>query len=325
MPKKYHIKVSKADPRFTPIGKYATIEFREDCAGSCRACVKKQCVYNIFKDNFTHWSNMESPEFLYICKSCYRCVEDCTKGIFSMAINPEYRTLGDDYWTAGIINTTWAQAHTGAIPVSGAGYRGKFAGEGFDSIWTDMSEIVRPTRDGIHGREYISTNVELSRRPVRLKFNADATLATKETPILEIPLPITLLQPQFGLLSENVLLAIAAAAHEVGTLFFIQPESYTPAFQAYAANLVPCVTQANYQKYSNMIAASRMVEIADTPEIEKVIQALKNINMEIQRGEIISTPKRRKEHCNYLHFLSIHYIFTGHKRDAKLEQPIPAI
>ena len=26
-------------------------------------------------------------------------------------------------------------------------------------MWTDMSEIVRPTRDGIHGREYISTSV----------------------------------------------------------------------------------------------------------------------------------------------------------------------
>ena len=110
---------------------------------------------------------MTEPEYLYICKSCYRCVEECTKGIFSMAINPEYRTLGDDYWTANIINSTWAQAHTGAVPVSGAGYRGPFAGEGFDSIWTDMSEIVRPTRDGIHGREYINTMVELSRRPTQ--------------------------------------------------------------------------------------------------------------------------------------------------------------
>ena len=122
---------------------------------------------------------MTEPEYLYTCKSCYRCVEECTKGIFSLAINPEYRTLGDDYWTASIINSTWAQAHTGAIPVSGAGYRGPFAGEGFDSIWTDMSEIVRPTRDGIHGREYINTMVELSRRPMRLKFNADMSLATE--------------------------------------------------------------------------------------------------------------------------------------------------
>src|SRR5512136_2918003 len=230
MPKKYHIHTSKADPRFPPIGKYATIEFREDCAGSCRQCVKKRCVYDIFKDNFTHWSNMESPEFLYICKSCYRCVEECTKGIFSMAVNPEYRALGDDYWTANIINSTWAQAHTGAVPVSGAGYRGPFVGEGFDSIWTDMSEIVRPTRDGIHGREYINTMVELSRRPQRLKFNEDMSLATGATPILEIPVPVTFQEPKFGLLSENVLLSMAEAASELGTLMFISPENYSYSF-----------------------------------------------------------------------------------------------
>jgi ferredoxin len=278
MPKKYHIHTQIANPRFPPVGKYATIEFREDCAGSCRQCVKKKCVYNIFKDNFTHWSNMESPEFLYICKSCYRCVEECTKGIFSMAINPEYRTLGDDYWTANIINSTWAQAHTGAIPVSGAGYRGRFAGEGFDSIWTDMSEIVRPTRDGIHGREYINTTVELSRRPMHLKFNPDMSIATELTPILEIPLPITLLQPEFGLLSENVLLSMALAAHETGTLMFIQPESYAPAFGKYAANLVPCLKRENYQRYLKLVNQSRMVELAYEPGIEKEFPKLRAAN-----------------------------------------------
>lgn len=275
MPKKYSIHAAKADPRFTPIGKYATIEFREDCAGSCRSCVKKKCVYNIFKDNFQHWSNMESPEFLYTCKSCYRCVEECTKGIFSLAINPEYRILGDDYWTPQIINSTWAQAHTGAIPVSGAGYRGKFAGEGFDSIWTDMSEIVRPTRDGIHGREYINTMVELSRRPARLKFNKDMTLAGETAPILEIPLPVALQQPQFGVLSENVLLSAASAAQEVGSLFFIQAENYTAAFTPYATNLVPCLTADNFKEYSALIKPSRMVEIAYKTGIEKEIAALK--------------------------------------------------
>ena len=281
MPKKYHIHTAKTDPRFNPIGKYATIEFREDCAGSCRGCVKKQCAYDIFKDNADHWTNMESPEFLYICKSCYRCVENCTKGIFSMAINPEYRTLGDDYWTAGIINSTWAQAHTGAVPVSGAGYRGKFSGEGFDSIWTDMSEIVRPTRDGIHGREYISTVVELSRRPSQLKFNPDMTLATPQTPILEIPLPITLLEPQFGVLSHNVLVAMAAAAQELGTLLFIRPESYSPDLATYASNLAPCLSAGNLAKYSHIIKNSRLVEIADGPGTEAAISQLRDINPEV--------------------------------------------
>jgi ferredoxin len=276
MPKKYSIHPVKTDPRFPPIGKYATIEFREDCAGSCRACVKKKCVYNIFKDNFNHWSNMHSPEFLYICKSCYRCVEECTKGIFSLAVNPEYRILGDDYWTPNIINSTWAQAHTGSIPVSGAGYRGKFSGEGFDSIWTDMSEIVRPTRDGIHGREYINTMVELSRRPAQLKINADMTIATASFPILEIPLPVALIQPEFGILSENVLLSAAQAAHEIGSLMFIKAESYTPAFSAFAANMVPSLSAEDYRKYSSLIQRSRMVEIVWKNGIAEEVKALKS-------------------------------------------------
>jgi ferredoxin len=277
MPKKYAIHAKNANPRFPPVGKYATVEFRENCAGSCRLCVKKRCVYNIFKDNFLYWSNMTEPEYLYTCKSCYRCVEECTKGIFSMSINPEYRTLGDDYWTPGIINSTWAQAHTGSIPVSGAGYRGPFAGEGFDSIWTDMSEIVRPTRDGIHGREYINTMVELSRRPLKLKINEDLSLATDLPPILEIPLPVTFQQPKLGLLSENILLSMAEAASELGTLMFISPENCSYSFSDYSHAMVPCLTKANYKYYPNMIRKSQMIELAYEPGIEHEFARLRQI------------------------------------------------
>ena len=47
MPQKYNIHTKAAPPRFYPVGKYATIEFRENCAGSCKECVKKKCVYDI--------------------------------------------------------------------------------------------------------------------------------------------------------------------------------------------------------------------------------------------------------------------------------------
>ena len=277
MPKKFAIHPKNADPRFPPVGKYATVEFRENCAGSCRLCVKKRCVYGVFKDNFLQWSNMTEPEYLYICKSCYRCVQECTKGIFSMAVNPEYLTLGDDYWTPGIISSTWAQAHTGKIPVSGAGYRGPFAGEGFDSIWADMSEIVRPTRDGIHGREYINTMVELSHRPPRLEFNEEMTLTTELPPILEIPLPVTFQEPKFGVLSETVLLAMAEAAHELGTLMFISPQNYSYSFSNYSHALVPCLTKANYKDYPNMIRNSQMVELAYESGIEHEFTRLRKI------------------------------------------------
>ena len=94
MPKKYHIHTKTVPPRFHPIGKYSTVEFRENCAGSCRKCVKKKCVYNIFTENLLHMSAMQEPEYLYTCMSCFRCIQECTKGIFSRSVNPEYRTLG---------------------------------------------------------------------------------------------------------------------------------------------------------------------------------------------------------------------------------------
>jgi ferredoxin len=281
MPGKYVIHTKNTDPRFSPVGKYATVEFREDCAGSCHDCVKKKCIYDTFKNNSRHWSEMTEPEFLYNCKSCYRCVEECTKGIFSMAVNPEYRRLGDDYWTGNIISSTWAQSHTGKVPVSGAGYRGPFSGEGFDSIWTDMSEIVRPTRDGIHGREYINTMVELSRRPMRLELGEDMSLVADPPPILEVPLPVLFQPPRFGVLSENELLAMAMAAHRIGTLMFLPPENFTDAFDRFSANLVPCLTGENYRDYPELVEKSRMIELSYTPGIEDEFATLRKYKPDI--------------------------------------------
>ncbi len=281
MPAKYHIETKNTPPRFYPVGKYSTIEFRENCAGSCKECVKNKCVYDIFKDNYLHMSTMKDPEYLYTCNSCFRCVQECTKGIFSRAINPQYRELGDDYWTSDVINCTWYQAHTGNIPVSGAGYRGPFVGKGFDSMWTDMSEIVRPTRDGIHGREYINTCIELSRRPDQLAFNDDGSLAVKALPILEIPLPILFMQPDFGILNQDVLTAMLSAAEQIGTKMFVDPKNINDRSQKYLKTIIPLLTKKNYIKYASLISTTQMMEIAYEPGIEDIFPELKNIKNDI--------------------------------------------
>ncbi|WP_022666912.1 glutamate synthase-related protein [Desulfospira joergensenii] len=278
MPKKYSIPVHPAPPRQYPVGKYTTIEFRENCAGSCRKCVKKECVYGIFKDNYLHMSAMEDPEYLYTCNSCFRCVQECTKGIFSRAINPEYRIIGDDYWTPHIINRTWYQAQTGSIPVSGAGYGGPFTGKGFDSMWTDMSEIVRPTRDGIHGREYINTSIELSKRSLRLAFTGDGALATQVPEILEIPIPILFNQPDFGLIAPGVLLSMVRAAHDLGTLIFMETGEITREMAPYAEALIPRLASGSVPENEDLIRACRMVEIRHSPGLEADIRAAKAIN-----------------------------------------------
>lgn len=281
MPKKYHVSVKTMPPRFNPIGKYATVEFREDCAGSCRECVKKKCVYGIFKENYKHFSSMEEPEYLYACQSCFRCVQECTKGIFSRVINPEYRTLGDHYWRADIIRRLWYQAHTGKIPVSGAGYGGPFVGAGFDAMWTDMSEIVRPTRDGIHGREYINTCIELSRRITPLRFNKDLTLAVEVPPILEIPVPFLFQLPADLIISEQIRIAAAKAAQVLDTLMIVRPEDYTEALFPYAGNLVPSVTADNFKYHQDLIRKSRAVEVAYTFDLEKIFTRIRSLKPQL--------------------------------------------
>jgi ferredoxin len=284
MPKKYHIETKATPPRFPAVGKFSTVEFREDCAGSCRQCVKKKCIYNVYKDSYQHVITMDEPEFLYICQSCFRCVQECTKGIFSPVINPEYTLMGDQYWQPEIINQTWFQAHTGRIPVSGAGYRGLFSGVGFDAMWTDMSEIVRPTRDGIHGREYIGTSIELSRKPMRLTFDEKENLPEALPEIVEIPLPVILQPPAFGVLSQKDLLAMAGAAQKLHTMMLIDARDYAADFGAFDGTLIPRLEAANYKKYVDIICKSRLVELADTPGIEREFATLRGFKPELLIG-----------------------------------------
>src|ERR1019366_5370872 len=164
MPEKYHIKTQPVPPRRPRIGKHGVVEWREDCA-RCHNCVKKTCVYDRYKQEADYIRNLSDVDALFFeCMGCFSCVQDCTKGILCLSINPAYEKLGNNYWKPDIIKTTWLQAETAKIPVSGAGYRGPFSGLGFDSMWTDMSEIVRPTRDGIHGRGDISTSGDIGRQ-----------------------------------------------------------------------------------------------------------------------------------------------------------------
>lgn len=222
MPAKYHIHTSPAPPRNKPIGKYGIVDWREDCS-ACHNCVKRECAYSVYNDERDRLSeSVEYVDYLYECKGCLCCVQSCTKGLLTKQVNPEYAELGDEVWTPDIISSTWFQAETGRIPVSGAGYPGPFRGPGFDSILTDMSEIVRPTRDGIHGREYISTQVDIGRKPMRLDFSSRddgaASPLLDRVSLVEIPLPVIFNMLPWHGPSRSVSDAVVAAAGQLGTL-----------------------------------------------------------------------------------------------------------
>jgi len=210
MSSKYHIEVKLTEPRFFPVPKYSAIE-SDGCLG-CMQCVKRYaCVYDVYNKR-----KFDTPQIVDTadvdCMSCMRCVQECKKNILFRMPNPEYERLGDEYWSPDIITRIWDQSETGNIPVSGSGYRGLFANTGFDSMWTDMSEIVRPTRDGIHGREYISTVIEMGRRPEHLQFDERGDLITEMPTFTEIPIPVILDLPDSKFITDGTKKAIAAAA-----------------------------------------------------------------------------------------------------------------
>ena len=132
MPEKYHIETKPVPPRRPRIGKYGVVDWREDCA-MCHNCVKKACIDDRHRQEMDYIRNLSDVDALFFdCMGCFGCIQDCTKNLLGMSINPAFERLGNSYWTPDIIRTTWLQAETGKIPVSGAGYGGLFSGPGFD-------------------------------------------------------------------------------------------------------------------------------------------------------------------------------------------------
>jgi hypothetical protein len=264
MPDKYHIKSSPTASQFHRIGKYGSVDCREDCS-RCTNCVKPRCLYDTYKKETAHNKNPDAGvELLNECRACLSCVQGCTKGLLSISLNPEYLDLGDAYFRPEIIETTWKQSDTGTIPVSGAGYRGRFHGPGFDSIWTDMSEIVRPTRDGIHGREYISTSVDIGPKPMRLSFSPTGELLSDPFELLELPIPILLDVPAWTM-NAGVGQARLHAAKNLKTLAVLERadlEATEPEDFRWA---VPLVRVEDTSLNERALKAARMVEIVDSP------------------------------------------------------------
>lgn len=184
---------------------------------------------------------------------------------------------GDPYWTAEIVSQTWFQAETGRIPISGAGFGGKFAGEGFDGIWLDMSEIVRPTRDGIHGREYISTQVDLGPSLMQLEFDEAGTLLSRPAPWLSLPLPILFNPLPVPLPTGNGREALARAAAGLQTIAIIRPDEYGDELAPYAAWLAPRLETAGDLEAIPASWQPRYVEISGIPAGATLTELLERI------------------------------------------------
>jgi ferredoxin len=322
MPAKYAIHTKPAVNRQRPVGKLGIVDWREDCS-SCHNCVKRSCIYGLYRDEAdTLRDEIGYLDYVYQCKGCLNCVQNCTKNILTRVVNPEFSRLGDGYYTPEIVMITWFQSESGRIPVSGSGYGGPFSGEGFDSMWTDMSEIVRPTRDGIHGREYISTSVDVGRKLSHLAF-FEGRLAVQAPPLVELPLPVI-----FDLVASPwqrgvVVRAIAEAAAQLGTLAVLRPDHLAALPALPPDHVIPLVDDPSAAGDARL-AASPMVMLPDGDGVMAAQAAIKAENPgQVVAVRMAASPDSARRSVELVRQGAevMHLVFDAHGREAAPAHP----
>jgi Conserved region in glutamate synthase len=212
LPPRFRVRVSKR--RLVELVVRELIHTR----GNLPVALSRPCVYGVFSRPVGGLAPIEER-----CVGCLRCTVQYPQ-VVQIHRNPEWDRLGDGLLAPEAVDTILYEARTGRVPVRGAGYRGRFGGPGWDGIWLDMSEIVRPTRDGIHGREFISTTVDIGEKPAYLCFDEAGEPVGPVPHVVSIQVPFVLDAPPGGPRSGTVAKILLRVAQEIQTLAILPAE-----------------------------------------------------------------------------------------------------
>ena len=226
-----------------------------------RIALSRPCVYGVFSRPVGGLAPRHDR-----CVGCLRCTTQYPE-VVQIVPNPARRRLGDSYFTPDFVDTVVYEARTGRVPVRGAGYRGRFGGTGWDAMWTDMSEIVRPTRDGIHGREYISTSVDIGPKPSFLRFGPDGAPLEPRPRTFSLPVPFLFEPPRLTAGAAAVDRICAEAASRVGTLVLLPARDLGGLAGDHVA---PIVGAGDERVLERLAFAPRLVEVCDERLLEPV-------------------------------------------------------
>ena len=225
------------------------------------ALLSRPCIYGVFSGRFGGFHPIQER-----CTGCMRCVQEYPN-VCSVDRNPEFYRFADSYWSSegeatpsgSPVATVSYEAETGKIPIKGMGYKGSFAGPEWDSIWTDMSEIVRPTRDGVYGREFISTIVDIGRKSTSLQFTDLGHSTSSRTAEIALPIIFDYLPHQLN--GQSILESIAASSTRTGTFFIASPSQANQLSEAQRSRLIPLVSNTHMENDTQLIRDAQWIEL----------------------------------------------------------------
>ncbi len=262
MYQRYSIPVKEAPPRYEMPPKFNVIinkfKLAQMVVGEAfhyrlnrKVVLSRPCIYGVFGSHFGGFRPIQEK-----CTACMRCKQEYPDVIEDIIVNPDYRKLGDSYFSPGAVWALNREATTGGDIVRGMGYQGPFSGEGFDAMWTDMSEIVRPTRHGKLGTEYIATEVEIGRKPMHLKFDASGTLLSQSKTVLSL-IPIFFDALPENLTNVQVKRAILRATDLVGNYAILPVTEYLIDSNEH---LIPLLKGDDAREHADALTGVKIVE-----------------------------------------------------------------
>lgn len=213
----------------------------------------RPCIYGVFSGPVGGFAPIEEK-----CVGCLRCTTEHPDFV-RIECNPERQKLGDSNFTSGYVDAIAYEAASGRIPVRGAGYRGRFSGEGWDGMWTDMSEIVRPTRDSIHGREFISTVVDIGHMSNHLLFDGDGRLSAGEPQSFTLSLPLLFDLPPLPDGTPAYYQILAEMASAIDSLVFL-PFSAIVEMCLASDQVAPLLATSNLKELDRLAFEPRLPE-----------------------------------------------------------------
>lgn len=220
--------------------------------GDIPVALSRPCVYGVFSRPVGGLAPREE-----LCVGCLRCTVQYPDFV-QIVPNPARQRLGDSCMKPEYVDTIMYEARTGRVPVRGAGYRGAFGGEGWDGLWTDMSEIVRPTRDGIHGREFISTVVDIGEKPAFLRFDEQGEVTGPLPAVISAQVPFLFDTPVDPGRSTPLVPILAGAARRVETLVMAPIASVIEHFLE-GEHIVPVIAAETWDLLERLSWQPRMI------------------------------------------------------------------
>lgn len=191
------------------------------------------------------------------CVNCQRCVTLCpTRAI---KIRKSEQTFRENFnWKPQTIREIYRQAESGALLLSSMGNPEPLPVY-WDKILINASQVTNPSIDPL--REPMETKVFLGKKTGKIERNPDGTVKTKQSPQLELSMPIMFSAMSFGSISYNAHKSLALAASKLGTYYNTGEGGLHEDFYQYGKNTIVQVASGRFGVHQRYLETAAAIEI----------------------------------------------------------------